>query len=188
MRLLLPPSCGLAAVVLLGFMGCGNLESSQADIAGGPGPVIAVGGTSGGGQSNPDGGGGNPGSGGLGGVVCLPPGASAACVSCEATVCSSNAFIYGCMTGTPVGAQCILVVRRDGGTGDAGITYTDGGIPYDAANYDPGTVSSTGMGSWGYGQCYSFPERHPLARCKAQRTRTSAQRWLLACTANLRPL
>src|SRR5580692_6733908 len=91
-----PPSCRLAAALLLACVGCGSLQSNQGDISGGPVPVVAVGGSSGGGRSGDVGaGGGHPDSGGADGPACLPPGASAACSSCEATTCVGNAFIYG---------------------------------------------------------------------------------------------
>jgi hypothetical protein len=96
MRPRLPPLCRAAAMVLLACAACGNLGANQGDVVGGPGPIVAVGGSSGGGRSaGPDGGGARAGSGGSGGVGCLPVGASAACGACEATKCTTNAFIYG---------------------------------------------------------------------------------------------
>jgi hypothetical protein len=96
MRPRLPPLCRAAAAVLLACAACGNLDANQGDVLGGPGRIVAVGGSSGGGRSgSPDDGGAQPGSGGSGGVACLPPGASAACSACEATKCTTNAFIYG---------------------------------------------------------------------------------------------
>ncbi len=96
MRPRLPPLFRAAAAALLACAACGSLDANQGDVAGGPGPIVAGGGSSGGGQSgNPDGGGARTGSGGSGGVACLPAGASAACGACEATKCTTNAFIYG---------------------------------------------------------------------------------------------
>ena len=90
----LPPTFRAAAALLLACVGCGNLGANQAAVSGGPGPVVAVGGSSGGARSgSPVGGGG--GQGGAGGAACLGPGASAACTTCEATMCTTNAFIYG---------------------------------------------------------------------------------------------
>jgi hypothetical protein len=96
MRRPLPPICLAAAAVLLACVGCGSLDANQGDVLGGSGRIVAVGGASGGGQSGSlDGGAARPGSGGAGGAACLPPGASAACSACEATKCTTNAFIYG---------------------------------------------------------------------------------------------
>ena len=91
-----PPIRLAAVAVLLACAGCGSLDANQGDVVGGSGQIVAVGGSSGGGQSGSlDGGGARPGSGGSGGAACLPPGASAACSACEATKCTTNAFIYG---------------------------------------------------------------------------------------------
>ena len=95
MRPRLPPLLRAAAAVLLACAACGNLDANQGDVLGGPGRIVAVGGSSGGGQSGALDGGAHPGSGGSGGLACLPSGASAACSACEATKCTTNAFIYG---------------------------------------------------------------------------------------------
>ncbi len=90
----LPPSCrALAVVVLLACVGCGKLDRNQGDVAGGPGKIVSVGGASGGG--NGGGADAHPDSGGLDGAGCLRPGTSAACGRCEATMCTTNLFIYG---------------------------------------------------------------------------------------------
>ncbi len=91
-----PPSSRVTAAVLFACLGCGNLHSTQGDIAGGPGPVVTVDGSSNGGRSGrTDGGGAQSGQGGAGGAVCLGPGSSPACGACEATQCTTNTFIYG---------------------------------------------------------------------------------------------
>jgi hypothetical protein len=84
-------------LALLAGLGCGGLSRSEGDISGGLGRVI---GTVDGSDSTQTGSGGG-GSGGVGGdagadaAVCLPPGASASCSSCEATQCNDDFFVCG---------------------------------------------------------------------------------------------
>ena len=134
MRLPSPPLCLAVTAVLLACAGCGGLEANQGDMVGGSGRVVAVGGASGGGQGGSlDGGAARPGSGGSGGAQCLPAGASAACSTCEATKCTTNAFIYG--------------EGYDAATFDPGDPQTPaGGIDWYRDCYDAtGTVASGPM-------------------------------------------